>query len=214
MMKYALEHDNELLKAFRDEFPMDQAASDRIKRSDILSLQEAVLAHYEINSRTDRPLKNKALEGIDFFRFINEVDIFGIVDSFRRSLAAGTVERLNVYGLLEPVKRTVYANWATEKGLALPECLTGKIIPWEPPALVTVEDAKGLPYDKMPLSVIACVQANLIAQMHKRSKPKIKRSEVYNSQAMQSYLKLHATVDGKEIKVEDTIRGYIDHQFP
>jgi hypothetical protein len=213
-MKYALEHDSELLKAFREEFPMNQAAIDRIKRTDIFNLQEVVLAHYEINSRTNQPLKNEKLKGIDFQRFIEEVDVFSIVHLFRLSFAASEVKLLKVYGILEPVRTKDYVEWAAKKGLPLPECLTAEIQPWELPKFRVIKDVQRIDWDNLPPSVLAALGANSFAQASKRADPKVKVPSIYRLQIMKKFLGDCAVAESMDaVKAEDTIREYIEHQF-
>jgi hypothetical protein len=211
-MRYTLEHESELLKAFRETAPLNQHVIDRIQRSDFLYLKEAILAHYEINP-FDRSLpQDEHLKHYDFTRFAEEADVFHLVDLFRRTLHAGEVSYVKEE-LHEPVLRTDYVKWATKRGLELPKCLSEDISPWEPPTLRTVEDAKKLPYDQMPLSVKACMHANLVANMTKQIKPKVTVSDVYHSRPVQTFLDLCAKLEGKDIKAEDTFRGYVEHQF-
>jgi hypothetical protein len=211
-MTYVLKSNNELLKTLREELPLDEVAIDRIKRNDVLHLREAVLAHYEINPFYKGPLKD-ILSGVNFDKFVNLGDHFTIVDSYRRSNELTKDLFLDSKSILEPVSKTIYVKWACEKGYPLPLFLTEAVIAWKPPALLSVDDVKLLPFEDMSPSVLACIHSNAVAQMYRRSKPSIKISEVYNSPSVQQYLKVVATVEGKEIKAEDTIRGYVEHQF-
>lgn len=212
-MSYVLESDNKLLSLLRRSLPLDQMAIDRIKRNEVFYFREIVQAHYQINPFHPGPYSEE-LEDVNFEMFAKDGDPFSIVDSYRRSYFVRKDLFLDIKNLLEPVNKSIYVKWACEKAYPLPQYLTEGIIAWEPPALVSVEDAKALPYKDMPLSVLACMHSNIVAQTHRRTKPNLKISEVYNSPPVQQYLKLVTTAEGnKEMKAEDTIRGYIEHQF-
>lgn len=213
-MKYVLESNNEYLQAFREDLPLTVDAIDRIIRSDFLLLREAIFAHYEINPFSTKPATNPKIKDLDFIGFIEKADVFCIQDLFRRSTYAGEVACLNIKSLLEPVRRTVYAGWASKRGLPLPYCLTAEIEAWEPPKLGTINDVRNIDWEKLSPAVLASIGANSFAQASRRANSKVKISEIYASNLMHKFLQNCAVAEGKDfLKAQDTIREYIEHQF-
>lgn len=213
-MKYVLETDDELVKALREAFPMTPAAIDRIKRSDMILLREAVLAHYEINPFSLNVPANQSIRDLRFDQFEGDSDPFKIVDMFRRSQHAGEVSCLSLTNLLEPLKRSEYAKWAAKKGFPMPECLTAEMQPWEVPQFRAIKDVQDIDWDNLSSSVLAALGANSFAQASKRADPKVKISTIYNSPLMTKFLGACSIAESKkDIKAEDTIREYIEPQF-
>ncbi|HUD00808.1 MAG TPA: hypothetical protein VMR37_00610 [Rhabdochlamydiaceae bacterium] len=213
-MKYVLETDDELVKALREAFPMTPAAIDRVKRSDMLMLKEAVLVHYEINPFSVNVPANQKIRDLRFDQFAVDGDPYQIVDLFRRSQHAGEVACLSLTNILEPLRRLEYAKWAAKKGLPLPECLTAEMQPWEVPQFRVVKDVQGIDWDNLPPSVLAALGANSFAQASKRADPKVKVPTIYRLQIMKKFLGDCAVAESKDaVKAEDTIREYIEHQF-
>lgn len=214
-MTYVLKSDNKLLKVFREALPLDTESENRIIRCDILRLRECILCHYEINCFSKNRVESEEIKNLDFHAFSEQADPYFLLDSFRRSIRAGEVVCVDVKDIEEFVRRKDYAQWSANKGVPLPRCLTANIKPWEMPSFTTVRDVQSIDWNNLSPSVLAAFGANSFAQASKRADAKVKKSMIYKSPLMRKFLGDCAVAEAKEApKAEDTIREYIEPQFP
>lgn len=236
-MGYCLESDNENLAWFREHMPLDEKAKQQLLRSSVLVLREAIFAHYEINPfcLPDYPqgidktsLENDLIRspsgsfiGLDplFFRFPTFVEMVDwnshrLVDCVHRGILNGEITFLNAKYSERLIKKEDYAQFFANKGIPLPEFLTKQIERWEPLKLGTTEDVKKIDFPKLSPSVKRAIVMNIIAQLNRQINSKIKISEVLNSQSARKFLELCSKAENGKVLSDDTIREYIEDQFP
>lgn len=187
-------------------------------RKDCLVISEAILLQYDIEPNKDNPYVLEYFE--DFLEF---GDVDHIWELLHSSIINGGFCVLSQGAPLwdSIIDTKKFCLWLTRKKIAVASVFELMLREMQPKktkmTLTQIDDIKKINFNKLPISVLKALGANVIAQMQQkicaRKKETPKQTKAINSLCMKKFVEMCAEAEGKPIMGEDTIRDYIEGQF-
>jgi hypothetical protein len=187
-------------------------------KKDCLVISEAILLQYDIEPSKDNPYVFEYFE--DFLEFGDVDHIWELLDySITNKSFSILMEGDPLWDSIIDTKQ--FCLWLVRKKIAVApvfEHMLREILPKKTKMTLTqIQDVKKINFNKLPISVLKALGANVIAQIQQkictRKGETPKQTKAINSLCMKKFIEMCAEAEAKPTMGEDTIRDYIEGQF-